>query len=209
MKAWTKEKKTPDEVFKLLQLDQNIDTVLNSPKLTTWARFLLSYNKKSENDVTLLGTLTKFYGNEPLAKILELSRWKSDTRLLASGLQNAQLTGWQGNGLTTDIVYSMLKVGDQSVEKLLANPALHVWTYVSFRRTAHDPESYVYMVIVDGVVRRDGTSQGDPGGDQGQDGDRVYLQATADGAVQVVERGRPGAEGNLQHAQPGHEQVAI
>ncbi|KAE9034728.1 hypothetical protein PR001_g7663 [Phytophthora rubi] len=140
VKAWSKEKKTPEEVFMLLKLDENINKVLNNPKLTTWVRFMRAYNKKNENSVTLIGTLTKFYGNEPLAKMLEVSRRNPATWRLANKLQADQWVGWTGNGLSADVVYKMLKVGDGSVEKLLANLALIVWFHYSNRVNAHKPD---------------------------------------------------------------------
>ncbi|KAG6623759.1 putative secreted RxLR effector peptide protein [Phytophthora cinnamomi] len=143
--AWIKQKKTPDGVSLQLKLDENIDTVLNSPKLTTWVRFMMAYNKKNPDGVTLLGTLTKHYETVPLVKMIEISRRSPDTRRLANRLQDDQLTDWAGNGLSTDVVYSILKVGNGSVEKQLANPALNVWFYYFNRMNNYQPDKEVNM----------------------------------------------------------------
>ncbi|KAG6612035.1 putative secreted RxLR effector protein [Phytophthora cinnamomi] len=146
---WMKEEKTPDEIFKLLKLDEDLDTVLDSPKLTTWAVFLVKYNKKHpEKAQTLLGVLTKHYGTLPLAKALETARLNpsGDSFKLANKLQGGQLMGWRWNGLSTDVVFDMLKIGDGSVEKLLSNPALNVWVYYFTRWNRYNPDREVSMI---------------------------------------------------------------
>ncbi|GMF63827.1 unnamed protein product [Phytophthora fragariaefolia] len=144
---WMNEKKTPDEVFKILKLDEDINTVLNNPKLTTWVAFMRIYNKNNKGKtVTLIGMLTKHYGNLPLTKMIETARRNPATRRLANRLQTDQLVGWAGNGLSTDVVYMTLKVGDGTVDKLLANPALNVWFYYFNRMNNHDPDREVNLI---------------------------------------------------------------
>lgn len=148
-KGWLKEEKTPDDVFKLLKLDEDLDTVLDSPKLTTWAVFLVKYNKKyPEKATSLLGMLTKHYGTIPVAKTVETARLnpKGGTFKLADMLQGHQLVGWRHNGLSTDVVFDMLKIGDGSVEKLLSNPALNVWVYYFTRSNRYNPDREVNMI---------------------------------------------------------------
>ncbi|KAE8985568.1 hypothetical protein PR001_g22854 [Phytophthora rubi] len=148
-KGWLKEEKTPDDVFKLLKLDKDLDTVLNSPKLTSWAVFLVKYNKKNPGKgTTLLGMLTKYYGTIPLAKTLETARLNPNggTFKLANRLQGHQLVAWRQNGLSTDVVFDMLKLGDDSVEKLLSNPALNVWVYYFTRSNRLNPDREVNMI---------------------------------------------------------------
>ncbi|KAG6623561.1 Secreted RxLR effector peptide protein [Phytophthora cinnamomi] len=104
----------------------------------------MAYNK-SPDGVTLLGTLTKHYETVPLVKMIEVSRRSRDTRRLANRLLDDQLSDWAGNGLYTDVVYSILKVGDGSVEKLFENPALNVWFYYFNRMNNYQPDKEVNM----------------------------------------------------------------
>ncbi|KAG6614822.1 Secreted RxLR effector peptide protein [Phytophthora cinnamomi] len=143
-----KEDKTPDEVFKLLKLDEDLNTVLNSPKLTTWTFFLVKYNKRNPRPQTLIETLTKYYGTLPVAKTLETARLDPNgaTFRLADRLQGDQLLGWQQKWLSTDVVFDMLRLGDDSAEKVLSNPAMSVWVYYFTRSNLYNPDREVSMI---------------------------------------------------------------
>ncbi|KAG3071250.1 hypothetical protein PI124_g16693 [Phytophthora idaei] len=65
--------------------------------------------------VTMLGVLTKTYGGEAVAKMIEAARASPKTSGVANRLQN---------GLTPDIVFQMMKVGEGGVDKLMSNQDL-------------------------------------------------------------------------------------
>ncbi|KAL3664467.1 hypothetical protein V7S43_010787 [Phytophthora oleae] len=134
LNAWLKQGKTPDEVFEILKLNTGTKGLLGNKKLRTWSVFMTMYNKKNPTKmVNMLGTLTKYYGNEAVAVLLEVSRRDKYTRPLANRLQTQQLTAWAQNGLSTDVVFNLLRVGEGSVKTLVQNRALNVWVYY-FRR---------------------------------------------------------------------------
>nr|QMU24849.1 PaRXLR25 [Phytophthora agathidicida] len=146
-KKWMKEQKTPDEVFKLLKLDQGTETLMADPKLRTWSVFMTTYNNKNRDKmVNMLGMFTKYYGDEAVAKMLETARRDPYTYKLADRLQERQIYGWIRNGLSADIVFQLLKVGETRVDKLLSNPAFNVWYYVVSRLNRHNPDKEVNMI---------------------------------------------------------------
>ncbi|KAK1942537.1 hypothetical protein P3T76_006036 [Phytophthora citrophthora] len=129
LNAWLKQGKTPDEVFEILKLDKGTKGLLGSKNLRTWSVFMTMYNKKNPTKmVNMLGTLTKYYGDEAVAVLLETSR-QGKTRSLANRLQTQQLTGWAQNGLNTDIVFQILRVGEGNVKTFVQNRAVNVWVY--------------------------------------------------------------------------------
>ncbi|OWY99020.1 RxLR effector protein [Phytophthora megakarya] len=130
IKQWMKEEKTPDEVFVMLGLDKGLDNILAKPELRTWSVFMTTYNRKNTKKmVTMLGTLTKHYGDLRVAKMIESSRKDSYTKSLANRLQNHQLRGWRMNGLSTDVVFQLLRISEGGIKNLLSNKALNVWYY--------------------------------------------------------------------------------
>ncbi|KAE9275362.1 hypothetical protein PF008_g29367, partial [Phytophthora fragariae] len=99
-----KEKKTPDDVFKMLKLDDGLETVLENQKLQLWTAFVNKFNKKKrgEREVTILGMLTKTYRDEAVAKMLEAAKQNPSTEWLATKLQNEQQIVWIVNGVSPD-----------------------------------------------------------------------------------------------------------
>ncbi|KAG1684171.1 hypothetical protein DVH05_011821 [Phytophthora capsici] len=129
LNAWLKQGKTPDEVFEILNLHKGTKGLLANKNLRTWSVFMTMYNRKNPTKmVNMLGTLTKYYGNEAVAVLLEVSR-QGKTRSLANRLQTQQLNAWAQNGLNTDVVFNLLRVGEGSVKTLAQNRALNVWVY--------------------------------------------------------------------------------
>ncbi|GMF60932.1 unnamed protein product [Phytophthora fragariaefolia] len=94
----------------------------------------------------MIGVLTKAYGDETVAKMLEQAKRNPNTEQFATELQNEQILAWALNGLTTDDVFTMLKLHDGGIEKLLTNPALEVW-YNFFNFLNHyNPDKDVHMI---------------------------------------------------------------
>ncbi|KAG7383024.1 hypothetical protein PHYPSEUDO_004072 [Phytophthora pseudosyringae] len=144
--AWQKEKKTPEDVFKLLRLDSGTGNLMANSKLKTWSVYMTMYNNKNPTkSVTMLGMFTKTYGDEAVAKMIEAARRSPKTKVLANQLQMQQLTGWAQNGLSTDIVFQLLKVGEGGLDKLMTNKALNVWFYYFNQMNRHNPDRQVEL----------------------------------------------------------------
>lgn len=130
--AQNRPKKTlsPDESFKLLKLDAGVDKLLSNPKLETWVGYVGKLDaKKPAQESTAVQTLTKFYDDVELAKVLEAAKKVPSTEKIAKELQSAQLTLWTKK-FSPDDAFKMLQL-DVKVDKLLTNPNLALWiTYL-------------------------------------------------------------------------------
>ncbi|ETL40626.1 hypothetical protein F442_08423 [Phytophthora nicotianae P10297] len=147
LSAWLKEKKTPEDVFKLLKLHTGTENLLANKNLKTWSVFMVLYNKENPTKmVTMLGMLTKTYGDEAVAKMIEASRANLKTKPIANRLQNLQLSGWAQNGLSPDIVFQMLKVGEGGVDKLMSNKGLNVWFYFFNQMNRYNPDRQIGLI---------------------------------------------------------------
>nr|KAH7498941.1 RxLR effector protein PSR2 [Phytophthora ramorum] len=148
VKQWQKEEKTPDDTFTALKLNnkEEVDTLLANPKLDTWLKYLTIYNKKNPTEMkTMLGVFTKFYGNEAVARMLELGRRNPKTLKRASLLQDEQLVGWRMNGLSQDIVFQLLKL-DKNLDTFFSNPNAVVWNYYFFRGNVHNTNANTDLI---------------------------------------------------------------
>ncbi|KAG3016376.1 hypothetical protein PC128_g6986 [Phytophthora cactorum] len=130
--AKNRPKKTPspDEYFKLLKLDAGVDKLLANPKLETGISYVSKFNAKNPGqETTTIQTLTKFYDDIELAKVLEAAKKLPQTEKIATELQTAQINVWVKK-FSPDDVFKMLKL-DAGVDKLLTNPNLIIWiTYL-------------------------------------------------------------------------------
>ncbi|EGZ07546.1 hypothetical protein PHYSODRAFT_340622 [Phytophthora sojae] len=75
----------------------------------------------------MLGTFTKAYGDEEVAKMLVTAKLNPTTKQLANKLQNEQIVGWMQNGVSPDYLFKWFRLDEGTIEGLLANPALGVW----------------------------------------------------------------------------------
>lgn len=92
MKDWLRNKRSVDDVFKLLRLDDEVDNLLQSPLLSNWVIYL---GKLDENPYTiLLGKLKTFKltaTDDKLVDMLTKANQDVSTSVLADKLETAQL----------------------------------------------------------------------------------------------------------------------
>ncbi|ETN20754.1 hypothetical protein PPTG_03682 [Phytophthora nicotianae INRA-310] len=147
LKAWLKEKQTPENALKLLNMDDEVETLLTSPSFYLWSTYLTMYDKKyPEQMKNILGVLVKSYGDEAVAKMLENAKRDPGSEQLAMRLQNDLLAAWGVNGLSNDHVFKLLKVEEESVKDLFTTPAFNVWSNYFKLRNYYSPDKDVDMV---------------------------------------------------------------
>jgi hypothetical protein len=139
---------TPEDVFKLLKLDEGTETLLTNPSASLWVEFVKAYNLKNPTKkATIVGVFTKVYGDAAVAKMLETARRIPSTNKRASRLQDQQLMGWANNGITDpNIIFQLLKVGDSSLPRLFASPNFNVWYYFFNRMNRYNADREVTMI---------------------------------------------------------------
>ncbi|OWZ06944.1 RxLR effector protein [Phytophthora megakarya] len=124
--------KSTDDVFKLLKLDKGVDKVLTNPNLKAWEDYVQFYTIKFnvKKPTTTIDSLTAFYGDDAVAKMLEAARKKPGTKRRAKKLQTAQFTKWLSKDIKPAQVWKMLKMDKQT---WTTNPDADVWRrYLAF-----------------------------------------------------------------------------
>ncbi|OWZ16298.1 RxLR effector protein [Phytophthora megakarya] len=86
---WLKSKLSPDEVFKLLKLNDDVDTLLTNPIfLKTWESYRILFNLKNGGKTSTMETLTTFYTKTELSSMLKAAKEVPATKNLAIKLLN-------------------------------------------------------------------------------------------------------------------------
>lgn len=136
---------TSEDLFKLLKLDEDVNKVLTNQALVTWIDFLGRYNAKNpEQKTTLIQTFTKFFGDEPLARMLASAKNVPSTEKMATRLQQAQFNQWLGVK-STDDVFKLLKLNG-NVDNLLTNPNLSTWISYALLFNSKNPGKGTTMI---------------------------------------------------------------
>ncbi|OWZ09199.1 RxLR effector protein, partial [Phytophthora megakarya] len=123
---WLSKKAPTDDVFKLLKLDQAADDLLANPKLSTWIDYMKRFNEKNPTKTSVIATLTAHYGDDGVAKIIELSKQVKATAPLARRLQNELIHRWLGAGKSPDDVFTLLTL-DKAGSDLFKQPQVVTW----------------------------------------------------------------------------------
>ncbi|EGZ15121.1 hypothetical protein PHYSODRAFT_249155 [Phytophthora sojae] len=102
--SWLSNPDHPINMLKRLKLDDAGDDLLASPLLDVWTRHLKAFNKEYPfAETTMIQTLTKSYGDEKLAAIIQAGTKVPKTEQLAKNLQVAQFKRWMGGFPNADI----------------------------------------------------------------------------------------------------------
>lgn len=71
IRAWVTSRKTPDDVFSLLKLQNAGNDVLTSPQFAYWNSYLNFYNKELQERASVLSILTTRYGVSGISRTVE------------------------------------------------------------------------------------------------------------------------------------------
>ncbi|KAI9992036.1 hypothetical protein PInf_017416 [Phytophthora infestans] len=119
LKQWQGENLDPASVMKLLNLDNDVGKALKSTELRRLDEYIINFNlKNGNNQATLLGTLTKKYGDSDVAKAI-VSAVKDDN-MLAKRLQNQQLEGWLKKDMSVDQVFNVLDLKSAGIGAVIS-----------------------------------------------------------------------------------------
>ncbi|POM65642.1 Secreted RxLR effector peptide protein, partial [Phytophthora palmivora] len=145
LRDWLQAGQTPDDILNLLKVDDEFETFLKGPHYDLLSNFITKYNnhvaiKDPKKEVTLLGLFVKTYGDEAVAKTLEVAKGDPSVEQLAMRIQGDLFAGWAGNGLATRDVYNVLKVKDEGVKNLFATPAFNAWVNFDDMVNHYSPE---------------------------------------------------------------------
>ncbi|KAG2856501.1 hypothetical protein PC129_g13062 [Phytophthora cactorum] len=108
---WLSKQKSPDDVFKLLKLDEPSLAILTDPKLSAWGSYLMVFNSKNPGkETTLIATLTSHYTDLGVAQLLQEGKKFTQTKKIAEDLQSAQFARWFYDGKTKKDLLSIMKL---------------------------------------------------------------------------------------------------
>ncbi|GMF36249.1 unnamed protein product [Phytophthora lilii] len=147
-----------DDAFKLMSLDNAADGLLANPHLTAWIDYMKLYNNANPTKkASLIAILTKYYGDDGVAKIIEAAKKVRDTSRMAKRLQTEQIQRWLVLEKSPKDVYKLLKLNDgffklSKFEKydVFEKPQLATWVaYVDeFNKANPSKTTTTYSILV-------------------------------------------------------------
>ncbi|GMF64625.1 unnamed protein product [Phytophthora lilii] len=142
MWIWLQDRKSPTDIFKLLNLHNGVNNLLvslASPNANIWLRYIKFFNKymaTSGKQTTMMKSLLVIYGDEALSKMLEAATKVPHTNEFATNLQAAMFKQWLVDGKKPARIWKML-----NMEKATwtTNPDAQIWRgYLAYYK-AHKP----------------------------------------------------------------------
>jgi hypothetical protein len=113
----------PNNVFKLMKLDEAGDKLFTSPLLSTWVQYMKAFNGKiPRKETSMIEQFTKSYGDDKLAAMIQAAMKVDDTAEFAANLQKAQFKRWMvGEKTPDDVFMKVLKLESTS------SPNADIW----------------------------------------------------------------------------------
>ncbi|KAK1929657.1 hypothetical protein P3T76_014874 [Phytophthora citrophthora] len=156
VETWLKRDSTTNMVFKALKLQKAGDNLLDNPQLATLMRYLRLFNEANPTKKTsLVATLTTYYGNRGLTKIIEagLASTSKKTVATAKHLQTEQIQYWMAHGRSPESVFGVLKL-DKFLpltwisSDLFEKPGLRTWIRYLDDFNAENPKQKTTLISI-------------------------------------------------------------
>ncbi|EGZ08085.1 hypothetical protein PHYSODRAFT_288797 [Phytophthora sojae] len=114
------QKTSAEQAFKLFKLDENIDKVLTSGNVNSWAKYIGMLKKQNpEAEASMVRTIVATYGDDAEAKMLVNAKNEPATEKIATELQAAQFKQWMKKPMSPDEVDDLLKTNPTALDKNL------------------------------------------------------------------------------------------
>ncbi|OWY99973.1 Avirulence (Avh) protein [Phytophthora megakarya] len=126
LQGWMKRRKS-DYVFKRLGLTKAGHTLFDSPKFVSWVQYTddLSANNPT-NEMFAISTLTRYYGDKELLKLLKIAKMNPSFEKLAAKLEAQQIQYWIAIRKDPDAVFDVLRI-EMGFSNLFGQPVFAVW----------------------------------------------------------------------------------
>lgn len=109
VQAWVNDKKTSDEVFKLLELDQTKD-FFKSNLVSKWYLFCTSRYKSFDKTREMISTLEQYYEGYALDRVLVAGARSYRTKTIAQLLLNSRISVWLSDQITAKAAFKLLQL---------------------------------------------------------------------------------------------------
>ncbi|KAL4166331.1 hypothetical protein KRP22_013594 [Phytophthora ramorum] len=128
LKSWLSDGKTADDVFKLLQLNKDGDTIFASSVWSVWSSYLTKLDKENVDELMFVVLKKHYGGDEGVAKMVSVANKEASTKDIGRKLEEEL---WRSQGKDGDDIFKLLKL-DEEGQKFFESPALSTWiSYVT------------------------------------------------------------------------------
>ncbi|KAG6616272.1 putative secreted RxLR effector protein [Phytophthora cinnamomi] len=136
---WLETAQTPDDIFKMLQLDKAKTDLFKEPQVNAWMKYMDAYNKKFPREkVTFFSSwkdgemvaspLKDAYKDDDLVPMLIAAKNVPGTETIATRVQGELTQRWMAEKKEPDQIFLLLKLDDpKTKDTLLQNPLLIAW----------------------------------------------------------------------------------
>ncbi|KAI9913265.1 hypothetical protein PsorP6_004952 [Peronosclerospora sorghi] len=154
------DKKSPGDVFKLLKLDEQGESLFQSPLLNTWKNYVDTYNEFQHEHISLFATLKEQFNAE---KQDELIRMLFDAKMrrikkTVRRMRAEQSRTWLSRGIPPDDIFDLLELRKDKFARM-DGKRFTLWKeyandfYSKFPEEDHDPmhilqKKYGYEFLV-------------------------------------------------------------
>ncbi|EEY69683.1 secreted RxLR effector peptide protein, putative [Phytophthora infestans T30-4] len=145
LKWWQLRKKSPNDVFVKLKLQQAESNLFESPTFAKWVTYVTK-NSKDTPETEIFLTLAFHYRDAPLAKMLAAAKEVDSTRELWPLNWKDQSSRWIEAGKSPADVFTLLALEKAGVH-VFSNPQFARWTnYIAQAKTA-DADAFIYRAL--------------------------------------------------------------
>ncbi|KAE8997777.1 hypothetical protein PF011_g15330 [Phytophthora fragariae] len=141
---WLTSKRTADDVFKLLKLDDEGVNLFKNPVFSTWVSYATKLDDKNP-DTLMFSVLKARYDDDVLADIFIAAKETRSTRRIAARQESILFAKWTSDGKTADDAFKLLKLNPNR-DDFLKSPALDFWiSYV--KMLGEDPYKLILATL--------------------------------------------------------------
>uniref|UniRef100_H3GEX7 RxLR effector PexRD54 WY domain-containing protein n=1 Tax=Phytophthora ramorum TaxID=164328 RepID=H3GEX7_PHYRM len=127
MQHWATVGKNPDDVFRLFDLQKAGSSLLTNRKFNSWVTYVDDLNTLNpEKAASTIPTLTTYYRDYILFKMLDAAKKSDETMSIATKLEAQQLQGWLRSGKSPDNAFVQMGLGNVE-DNLMASPLFSTW----------------------------------------------------------------------------------
>ncbi|ETL85002.1 hypothetical protein L917_15326 [Phytophthora nicotianae] len=145
LKWWQLRKKSPNDVFTKLKLQQAGTNLFESPGFSKWVTYVTK-NSNEAPEMAIFSTLAFHYSDDALARILLTAKETDSTKDLATKLEGLQLKSWADAGKTPDNVFKFLSL-EKAGTKAFANPQFARWTDFISQSKTQNADMAMYITL--------------------------------------------------------------
>ncbi|OWZ21367.1 RxLR effector protein [Phytophthora megakarya] len=148
--VWIKNTESVDDVFNLLKLQKKGLNLLTTKKLDVLENYITFWNRAKNQDESLVGVLTKGYGQDKLLRVLAWGKTNPDTKAVATKLENDLFNIWIKNTESVNDVFNLLKLQKEGLNILTTKKLVVLENYITFWNRAKNQDENLIGVLTKG-----------------------------------------------------------